>query len=222
MDVAWVPTYPTINLASTKGATRFTPEQFILRASRVGAGVSFRTAVSTDYVQLLDTAVTQRTLLAFVVGRNGTGSTVGIIGPDNSNNSVNLKMTALFKWRAAFYDGAQRDAADTVDPTGYPQLIIGVADTDGFGKLYVDGAFRSQVAIGTITSQIGDTRIGGMVGGSSTDANVQIFLTAGWTRALSASEVRQLSLNPWQIFLKPRRTIFTGAPVIEHRRQRVI
>jgi hypothetical protein len=88
--------------------------------------------------------------------------------------------------------------------TGAPLVMVGVRNGAN-AKIYLNGIDKTSSANGdgsTINNSNQSLTIGNDAGYSSSDrASVgNIFLVAVWTRALSAYEIRLVSLNPWRLF----------------------
>lgn len=89
-------------------------------------------------------------------------------------------------------------------PHFYGAVKNGTSHTAYLEKISTTGTFGSgSSAFTDATNQI---RIGADRGGIESSWNGQIDLVAGWSRALSDSEIKDLVDNPWQIF----------EPIVEH------
>ena len=90
------------------------------------------------------------------------------------------------------------------------RYVVAARQTGSAAALFVDGALVSSSAAFTAKpSATGDTRIGiRTYSGSNEAADGFIPLSLMWSRALSDSEIRSISANPWQIFNPIQRRIF--------------
>ena len=90
------------------------------------------------------------------------------------------------------------------------RYVVVARQTGSAAALFVDGALVSSSAAFTAKPlATGDTRIGiRTYSGSNEAADGFIPLSLMWSRALSDSEIRSISANPWQIFNPIQRRIF--------------
>ena len=113
------------------------------------------------------------------------------------------------------YDGSTKYASGQTISTGKVVCAIGTA-VSGVGiRVAVDGVVGSLTSMGTlaaINSAGLASNFTDIYGPSVRHFAGQIYLMCGWNRALSAPELADLSVNPWQIFRKsPRVLYFTSA-----------
>ena len=113
------------------------------------------------------------------------------------------------------YDGSTKYASGQTISTGKVVCAIGTA-VSGVGiRVAVDGVVGSLTSMGTlaaINSAGLASNFTDIYGPSVRHFAGQIYLMCGWNRALSAPELADLSVNPWQIFRKqPRILYFTSA-----------
>ena len=112
----------------------------------------------------------------------------------------------------AEYDGSTKYASGQTISTGKVVCAIGTA-VSGVGiRVAVDGVVGSLTSMGTLAAinsaglASNFTDIYGPL--SARHFAGQIYLMCGWNRALSAPELADLSVNPWQIFRKSPRVLY--------------
>jgi hypothetical protein len=118
-----------------------------------------------------------------------------------------------FTYRNAGGTLLQQRLSDTTLNDGRPKVYV--ATKNGTTHETYVGGIGSSGTIGSADTTFTDSGIEARVGSDKGDVNGNwgglVHLVCGWSRTLSASEIKSLSQNPWQIFAPVRRQLFVAS-----------
>ncbi len=137
---------------------------------------------------------------------SSSGITYGIMGNFAANGFAIKPNSSGFHRFVVWDGGGQQNIASSVTVAlGIPHFTVGTIDGTT-SRLYVDGTQLASAATGFSSAGLSSDFGVGTAAASGFDGT--IFLWGVYNRCLSASEVLQLTNNPWQIFAKEPRTWF--------------
>lgn len=132
---------------------------------------------------------------------SGTVRAVLFYGSTASSYSVNL-----------FTNTSAGDAV-LAAPTGVPTSVTMTLDAAQRGKVFVNGIAGTSTAGTWVPSGISRIHVSARVNTSAgAFASQRVNAALAWDRALSDTEIKSLSANPWQIFAPIQRNIWVPYP----------
>lgn len=137
------------------------------------------------------------------------GNTNGLLGVDwNDNNGFQLRVDGRGLTEVGILNnsGAPRylKGSQEVFPLRRLGVAICVVEAGVGTTLYVNGKIAGFTTRAESSRGAGSPRrIGYNLYGQQGNSSPKQYLSAGWGRALSPTEVQQISENPWQIFQQP-------------------
>lgn len=151
------------------------------------------------------------TVAAYILDSDQSGNSIPFACFDGATNVFFLRSQfGLMDFRAYNTVGGNANPADAVNanPINKPILIAGVLDAGQAATLYTNGISRASATLTGTPNTVTTARKLGVTdetGGLGFGFNGRLYAAFAWNRALSASEIASLSVNPWQLFRAPVR-----------------